>query len=844
MPVPRNIQHSLRLSLLLISAVALFAWWMAARTDQEMRRELLALTGMLGQAVNTEHAADLTGTAADLNTHGYQEIKAQLAAIRSANPRCRFLYLVGRKTDRTIFFLADSEPVNSPDYSPPGEIYPEASAVFHRVFDAGQSGVEGPLPDRWGIWVSAVVPLTNPQTGKVFALFGMDVDARNWRWNVVTRLALPVGLMLVLSFSYVLLHRSDASSRAQQVKLTESELHLQTILESTADGILAVDNQGKVIKVNRRFVELWHVPPAILASASQLEMARFITNQLTDSELALERMQSTIRLGTVDVKVLHTKDGRSFERTFTPMTQDGNVVGRVWVMHDITGRQQAEESHARLATAVEQSAETILITNLQGTILYVNPAYEKNTGYTYAEAVGQNPRMLKSGRQDAAFYRRMWDQLQRGEVWTGHFINRRKDGSFFEEDATISPVRDTAGKIINYVAVKRDVTREKQLQSQLLHAQKMEAVGQLAGGIAHDFNNILTSLLMQAELVGLVESLPTEAREGLAEIRADANRAANLTRQLLLFSRRQVLQPQTLDLNEVVRNMGKMLRRIIGEDVHMQEQLYPGALFIWADVGMLEQVLMNLTVNSRDAMAGGGRLRLATTTQVVTESPASCPEALPGRYVCLEVSDTGGGIPPAVLPHIFEPFFTTKAVGKGTGLGLATVFGIVKQHHGWIQVDNQPGHGVTFQVFLPASQRTEPASRVPASTPKPQRGVETILVVEDDAGVRRLMTQTLTHHGYQMLEAANGIEALGVWQAHSQTVTLLLTDLVMPGGLTGQELARRLQADRPDLKVVFSSGYSHEISGWKTPLHGSGNFISKPFAPEQLLRTIRQSLDA
>ncbi len=523
---------------------------------------------------------------------------------------------------------------------------------------------------------------------------------------------------------------------------------------------------------------------------------------------------------------------------------DGHCTGLVGFGLDITGRKQLEEDLIRLATAVEQSTETIVITDLEANIVYANPAFEKTSGYLRAEALGRNPRLLKSGEQSADFYRQMWLTLKSGQAWSGHFRNRRKDGTVYEEEATISPVRDAAGQVVNYVAVKRDVTHEAQLEAALRQSQKMEAIGQLAGGVAHDFNNILAALLLQTELLAMEDNLSGETREGLRQIRADAERATSLVRQLLLFSRRQVLQSHDLNLNDIIRNFSQLLQRLIGQHIQVQMNFHPAPLEIHADAGMIEQVLMNLAVNARDAMPQGGQLIIETREHIVSAAEAATnSEVAPGRYACLRVSDTGGGIPPEALPRIFEPFFTTKEVGKGTGLGLATAFGIIKQHHGWIQVDNQPGTGVTFQIYLPMI--LAPAVGVnELVAPSPAAGTETILWVEDEAAVRKATRQVLERHGYRVLEAASGVEALAVWPEHRGAIALLLTDLMMPGGLGGMELARQMRLDSPRLKVIFTSGYSAEIAGQELQLQCEESFLQKPFTPNHLLEVIRQRLDA
>jgi PAS domain S-box-containing protein len=332
---------------------------------------------------------------------------------------------------------------------------------------------------------------------------------------------------------------------------------------------------------------------------------------------------------------------------------EGKVTGVLGIYSDITARKQAEISHVRLATAVEQAKETIVITDENGIILYANPAFEKSTGYSCEEALGQNPRILNSGNHPGEFFESMWATLRRGEVWSGHMVNRRKDGTLFEEEATISPIRDESGRIINYVGVKRDVTLEVRLQDQIRQSQKMEAFGQLAGGVAHDFNNILGSMMLQAELTLLAPGLPEDVIGGIQQIRTDAVRAANLTRQLLLFSHRQVLQSRELDLNEIVANLAKMLQRIIGEDVKLQVELHPAPLVTHADAGMLDQLLMNLVINSRDAMPDGGCIRVQTCESDISAEQAALMTGInPGLHVTLTVTDDGSGIDPEILPRL------------------------------------------------------------------------------------------------------------------------------------------------------------------------------------------------
>jgi PAS domain S-box-containing protein len=522
---------------------------------------------------------------------------------------------------------------------------------------------------------------------------------------------------------------------------------------------------------------------------------------------------------------------------------DGSILWHGF-LQDITERRHVEDQLRKLSRAVEQSPTSIVITDAEGTIEYVNPKFTELTGYTVEEARGKNPRILKSGATPQDEYRQLWDTIKRGETWRGELHNRKKNGEKFWEFATISPVTNDAGKITHFLAVKEDITERKELEAQFRQSQKLEGIGQLAGGVAHDFNNILAAMMMQAELASMAEGVPNEVREGLREIRTASERAANLTRQLLLFSRKQILQPRDLDLNDVVTNLAKMLQRIIREDVRLQIHLHPAPLITHADAGMLDQVLMNLAVNARDAMPNGGHVLIETTEKTFdATAPRIHPDAAPGRYVSLVVTDTGTGMTPEVMSRIFEPFFTTKEPGKGTGLGLATVFGIVKQHRGWVSVESEPAKGARFQVYFPASE-SRAVTRTNTARSTFHKGTETILLVEDDDPIRRMTRRLLERQGYTVIEAPNGVEALALWKQHRDRIALLLTDLVMPAGMTGQQLARALQRDKPNLKIVFTSGYSTEIAGGEIHLRNGENFLQKPSSPAILLETLRKTLDA
>lgn len=517
---------------------------------------------------------------------------------------------------------------------------------------------------------------------------------------------------------------------------------------------------------------------------------------------------------------------------------------------DITERKEAEAERTRLASAIEQAAEAVVVTDLEGTIQYVNPAFEQVTGYSRLEAVGRNPRILKSGRQDEVFYKNLWDTIARGETWSGRFVNRRKDGTLYTEEATISPVRDEKGAIVNYMAVKRDISEHLRLaeekakiEEQYLQAQKMESVGRLAGGVAHDFNNMLQAILGRAEIAMSRLGPSHPVRSDLEEIYRAAERSADLTRQLLAFARKQTVVPVVLDLNEKISGTLSILRRLLGEDIEIvwapQEDLWN----VKVDPAQIDQVLANLAVNARDAISGPGQITIETANAVVDEAYCrSHAEAAAGEYVVLTVSDTGQGMTPEVLEHIFEPFYTTKEVGKGTGLGLATVYGIVKQNGGFVNVYSEPDRGSSFKIYLPRFRGEAEAKRLEPVRSPLRQGSETILVVEDEESVLLLARTALEGLGYTVLAERTPADAIRTAKNHAGELHLLLTDVVMPG-MDGRQLAERLRAFRPDLKCLFMSGYTSNVIAHSGVLEPGVAFIQKPFSLSDLAEKVRQALE-
>jgi two-component system cell cycle sensor histidine kinase/response regulator CckA len=512
------------------------------------------------------------------------------------------------------------------------------------------------------------------------------------------------------------------------------------------------------------------------------------------------------------------------------------------VAWEIIQRKLVEEERIRLITAIEQSAETVVMTDATGTILYANPAFEKITGYSREEVVGNKPNILKSGQHNDYFYEHLWKTITAGEVWSGRIINRKKDGSLFEEESTISPVKDDSGKIAYYVAVKRDVTREVSLQAQLLQAQKMEAVGTLAGGIAHDFNNILQVTLGYSELLLQDKEKGDAEYTDLKKILYAAKNGAELVQSLLTFSRKVEPKFVQLSINRQITQVEKLLRRTIPRMIEIQLNLDPDVSEINADPTQIEQVLMNLAVNARDAMSDGGTIIIRTHDVTLdTDYCSFHAEATPGDYVLLSVSDTGHGMQKEELQHIFEPFYTTKELGRGTGLGLAIIYGIIKQHAGHIACYSEVGKGTTFEIYLPAI-KTEAVIDIESSGEMPAFGTETVLIVDDEEFVRELGSRILMRNGYTVLTANDGEEALKIYSRDRGKIDLVILDLIMPT-MGGKDCLKTLLMLDPQARIIIASGYAADSSTKECLETGAKGFVLKPFRFKELLRQVRKTLD-
>jgi len=640
--------------------------------------------------------------------------------------------------------------------------------------------------------------------------------------------------------------RDLTTSKSTEQALRDSEERYRTLVELAPYGVF-VHQGGRIVFVNTAGVELFGARrheeligrayldfvPAQLLGAATTRIAQVLEYgaRTPFQESQFVRLDGT----RVDV-----------EEICIPFEFDGAPAVQV-IARDI-----AETK--RLAKALEQSrarfeqifragpAAMWLATVGEGRFIDANESFLQMLGYGREEIVGRTVRDTGMWNEVAE-----WESLsslvrEQGSVHSFEAEFVHKNGRVRHVIVSVESLRFSAGPCLLFAAL--DLTDRKQLEQQLIESQKLEAIGQLARGVAHDFNNLLTIIHGHARLIPMQHDVPASITKSVQEIEEAAARAAHLTRQLLAFSRRHPMQYCALDLNEVVQGLAQMLRRSLGEDIALELSPAQSLPLVLADVGMMEQVLLNLAFNARDAMPKGGRLTVGMTAVEVNADqagrPVDCP---PGCYVCLTVQDTGEGIAPDVLPKVFEPFFTTKQVGKGMGLGLATVRSIVQQHKGWIEVQSERGRGTVFRVFLPADRGALPQTPTCSEPAVLLPGHETVLVVEDENELRELCRQVLQRCGYRVLVASNGQEALAVWRREQGQVDLLLSDVIMPGGMDGWDLAQALANEAPGLKVILTSGYHFDSMRSRPSWFLRWRLLEKPYVPETLAQAVRQSLD-
>lgn len=638
----------------------------------------------------------------------------------------------------------------------------------------------------------------------------------------------------------------DITERHQmEAALRAGEERYRTLAEAAHDYIFVISRQGTIEYVNSYAARQFSLRSEEVIGRRRED---FLPPEVSECQQeALARILETGEAAYIEANTLLPGSEVWLGARLVPLRNEaGQVASVLGVARDITEQRRAgealREANDTLRALISASPVGIVLLEPTGTVKLWNLAAERMFGWSEAEVLGRRLPIIPQGKEGE--HRALLERVLRGEEFKGvEVVRRRKDGSTVDISVSTGALLDAQGKVRGIVGIMTDVSERKHLEEQFRHSQKMEAVGRLAGGIAHDFNNLLTAITGYSDLLLNRLGGGDGLRKYVEEIRRAGDRAAALTRQLLAFSRRQILAPQVLDLNATVAGVDKMLRRLIGEDIELITRCEADLGRVMADPGQVEQVILNLAVNARDAMPAGGKLTFETANVVVDEAEAASRlDVAPGRYVMLAVSDTGCGMEPEVLSHVFEPFFTTKEQGKGTGLGLATVYGIVKQSGGHIEVSSEPGRGTRLQVYLPRVDGVlTPNGARPVRTDLP-RGSETILLVEDDETVRRLVREILRGSGYRVLETRGGDQAVLLSERYGRPIHLLLTDVVMPQ-MSGRELAEGVARSHPEAKVLYMSGYTDAAVVHRGVPDTGGAYLQKPFPPEALARKVREILD-
>ncbi|MGD9488786.1 MAG: transporter substrate-binding domain-containing protein [Calditrichaceae bacterium] len=637
--------------------------------------------------------------------------------------------------------------------------------------------------------------------------------------------------------------RKELSERARAEKaLQESEEKYRILVENQSDLVVKVDKDGHFLFVSPSYCKVFGKTEEELLGKKFIPLVHEDDRESTIK--AMQELYKPPHTIYVEQRAM-TKDGWRWIGWVDSaiLDKEGEVTGIVGVGRDITDRKNVENEMSMLGHAVKSISECVSITDKEDNILFVNDAFLKTYGYRQEELIGKPITIIRSPDDSLAEARQILpDTLVGG--WQGEIINIRKDGTKIPVYLSTSAIKDEHGKPFALIGVARDITERKRLENQLHQSQKMEAIGQLAGGVAHDFNNLLTIIRGYCELLLLKVKDNDSIIKSITQIDDAARRAESLTQQLLALSRKQILQPKILDLNEMIIKTKNILTRLIPENIEVSTNLSHELLYIKSDPGQIEQVIMNLVLNARDAMPEGGRLTIETKLlSLDATNVQQYPGFKTGTYVSMLVSDTGHGMEKEIQPHIFEPFFTTKGKAKHSGLGLATVYGIVRQSDGHILLDSEAGNGTTFRVyFLKEDKAASNSSDNDKTSGNDLDGSETILVVEDEERVRQVICETLRARGYRVLESPDGDQALLVCKRHKEQIDLLLTDVVMPK-MNGKELVEKLQPIRPDIRILYMSGYTDDAIVDQGKLNPDTEFIQKPFTPLALARKIRSVLD-
>ncbi|MBJ6749138.1 response regulator [Geomonas anaerohicana] len=619
-------------------------------------------------------------------------------------------------------------------------------------------------------------------------------------------------------------------------KLIDSERRFRSTFEQAGLGIAHLQLHGEILRANSQLQDfLGRSEAELLGQSFRNWFAGFDPEELLPAPGRVVVRESSVP----------TPRGARWSRLTSSVSLDGKGVPDylIALVDDLTERRHTEEQVLKLSHAVEQCPVSIRITDRNGVVEFVNPRFTEMTGYLAEDVVGRPADVFLTLQDDTGSAKgELQACLAAGAAWEGELLNHRKDGASFWARVSVSPICNRQGEVTHYLILKDDITERHKLEEQLRQSQKMEAIGQLAGGVAHDFNNILMVIMGYGSMLTADALLAPPQKEKVEHILESADKGAQLTASLLAFSRKQVMKLEVVNLNDVIQHVEKFLTRVIGEDVQLRSVPSASPLPVNVDCGQIEQVLMNLATNARDAMPKGGVLTIETLHQAF-EEPCVMPHDLgsPGVYAVIAVSDTGVGMDENTRSRLFEPFFTTKEQGKGTGLGMSIVYGIVKQHNGVINVYSEPGQGTTFRVYLPLMEGGESGERERGSFAPPRAGSESILVAEDEPALREMLESILVEYGYRVILAGDGQEAVEKFRAAGR-VDLVLLDMIMPR-MNGKEACDAIRKTDPEVKVAFTSGYTKDFIYQRDALDAGTELIMKPVQPMELLRRVRDILD-
>ena len=671
----------------------------------------------------------------------------------------------------------------------------------------------------------------------------LEADFKGKNGQIITGI-MSARLLTFENKNIILAVTQDITEKKQsEITLQESEKKYRELADSLPQVAFEIDETGRILFINKNAFDLF------MYTQDEFDKGLNVLQMIIpeEREFAKKNMQSVLngeKFSGVEYTALR-RDGITFPVLIhsSLITRNSKPAGLRGLLIDISKQKKIEANLKRRALAIDHSSDTIMITDTSGFIIYANPAFEKITGYSQKQAQGKNPSLLQSGKHDKSFYKELWKTISSGKTWSGRFINKRKDGSHYIEDARISPVFSSNGKIDNYVAVKRDITEKLKLEAQLQQAQKMETIGTLAGGIAHDFNNILFPIVGYTEM--LLEDVPenSQFKDSLNKIYKSSLRAKDLVKQILTFSRQETSELKLIKMQPIIKEALKLMRSTIPATIKIKSDINDDSSVIKADPTKIHQIVMNLTTNAYHAMEDtGGELSVSLKEIQLGDQDLTDLEIEPGTYSCLKVSDTGMGMDKKLTDKIFEPFFTTKTIGKGTGMGLSMVHGIVNAMGGAIQVYSEPSKGTEFHVYFPV-EKDSFAKQVTIPKEKILGGNELILIVDDEEDILAMEKKMLERLGYQVTSLTDSMEALETFRATPHGFDLIITDMAMPN-LSGDKLSIELIKLRPDIPILLCTGFSETISEEKARSMGIKGFLTKPITRMDLSKKIREVLEA